>query len=442
MLLDGLVNAFICHSLPSTAPHALDTFHYEVIKASPSWMPRYFRCPGLSRRASSFWNDRISSVWLQEEEWIPRYCNADESMASPQGFLLANPPGPYTCLRTWQGTSAVMLNFHLSRLRESAELMGLGDAVQEEGQINLEKRTKRTIDGVISNFVEANPGASIECMVTVLYNLSFGNKDAASGQASGGGSRIEVLAHAWPIPRGLEGGVGLEVLIAGSERVCPQAKNSNWLRERKALDLLKAKIGVQEVILSRVKPEHERGGIKRELLEGLTSNLFVVEQDGVIWTSPDGVLMGGMRKLCLDVCHSKGIDVRLEAPSLGRVSQWREAFITGTGRVLGPISAVHIPSETDPVLGISSLTSVTQSRGSMAEGKAEGFPEVLAGSAAGQSQRLTVKGRQGSDMGVCGNSLITKTARVELGSAEWGSLSLELLEDMLDLFKECTMNMV
>lgn len=62
---------------------------------------------------------------------------------------------------------------------------------------------------------------------------------------------------------------------------------------------------------------------------GLTSNMFVVEEDGAVVTAPSGILMGSMRQLCLSVCEKEDIPVRLEFPDLSRARLWKEAFLTG-----------------------------------------------------------------------------------------------------------------
>lgn len=62
---------------------------------------------------------------------------------------------------------------------------------------------------------------------------------------------------------------------------------------------------------------------------GLTSNFFVVEEDGAVCTAPSGVLLGGMRQLLISVCDKEGIEVRFDAPDISRAGRWREAFLTG-----------------------------------------------------------------------------------------------------------------
>lgn len=66
---------------------------------------------------------------------------------------------------------------------------------------------------------------------------------------------------------------------------------------------------------------------------GLTSNIFIVEEDGAVCTAPTGVLQGSMRERCLAACEHEGIPVRREFPDLARASLWKEAFLTGEALV-------------------------------------------------------------------------------------------------------------
>lgn len=91
-------------------------------------------------------------------------------------------------------------------------------------------------------------------MVTVLY--AYGGVDEDTSRHSADDkqrqeqavvecrSGLHISAHVWPLPapqRG-GGGSGVEVLVAGSGRALPWAKHSSWLRERKRLDELKARV--------------------------------------------------------------------------------------------------------------------------------------------------------------------------------------------------------
>lgn len=81
------------------------------------------------------------------------------------------------------------------------------------------------------------------------------------------------------------------LLCRGMPRVNAKAKDSEWVRQRKAWEASKP-ADVNEVLL--VSP----GG---QLLEGLTSNFFVLGADGAVHTADDGVLNGTVRELILEV---------------------------------------------------------------------------------------------------------------------------------------------
>ncbi|CAM9835340.1 unnamed protein product [Ectocarpus fasciculatus] len=266
-----------------------------------------------------------------------------------------------------------MLPFHLDRLWQSSEATGFGPAARAQGRQSLEEATVETIARVTESFRKENAGGGCpECMTTVLYThrRRLGGEDAGEGLSDGdqpgeataftsakkserpreGAARqtedreICIMVHAWPLPTPPVNGrpAGVEVLVAGSGRSLPEAKHSSWLRDRKPLDELKAQTSAQEVVLSEIGFSPE-GATRTLLLEGLTSNFFVVEEDGAVCTAPSGVLLGGMRQLLISVCEKEGIEVRFDAPDISRAGRWREAFLTGTGRILAPVSTLLVP---------------------------------------------------------------------------------------------------
>ncbi|CAM9811719.1 unnamed protein product [Scytosiphon promiscuus] len=318
-----------------------------------------------------------SSVWVTHGKESTNRCPAGGPLSSPQGFLLANPPGPYTCLRSVRHRSAAMLSFHLDRLWDSAEATGLGPSARAEGRQSLDRRTTEAIARAMESFLEENASLAEgcpECMTTVLYTNDGSAEDSAEDLTDGrrpergvplnGGStsdtkedsarpeaskaktsrNLKILAHAWPLPTRPPGGAGsgLEVLVAGAGRSLPEAKHSSWLRDRRRLDELKAEAGAQEVLLSETGASYEGTG-GRGLLEGLTSNFFVVEEDGAVCTAPSGVLEGAMRQLVPSICEEESVAFRFETPDMSRAPYWREAFLTGTGRILAPIDALMVP---------------------------------------------------------------------------------------------------
>ena len=145
----------------------------------------------------------------------------------------------------------------------------------------------------------------------------------------------------------------------------PQSKVASWTRLRKKLENPESykPVGVGEVLLVRPTTSREHGESSLalaptetetplhgglELLEGLSSNLFVLykSEDGddgtplVLRTAHAGVLHGYVRHLVLDVASTSscGIQVSHDPILLQDVHRWKEAFITASSRLIVPIS--------------------------------------------------------------------------------------------------------
>jgi branched-chain amino acid aminotransferase len=75
------------------------------------------------------------------------------------------------------------------------------------------------------------------------------------------------------------------------------------------------------------------------VVEGATSNVFVVEADGSLVTPPehDGILLGITRETLLEVAASLGVPVRYESLSLERVKDAAEVFVSSSIRELLPV---------------------------------------------------------------------------------------------------------
>jgi hypothetical protein len=141
----------------------------------------------------------------------------------------------------------------------------------------------------------------------------------------------------------------------------PQAKLSSWCRERRLLEQMllsstDTTYNVQEIFLvgscsSSSKNEAASGSSSEfVLLEGLTSNIFVLYRDDKsLRTSPDeGVLPGYARHLVL---QSTGEATANAARLVGYrktictadVEQWEQVFITSSIRLVIPIQRMLVP---------------------------------------------------------------------------------------------------
>jgi len=123
----------------------------------------------------------------------------------------------------------------------------------------------------------------------------------------------------------------------------PQNKVASWTRLRKKLehsDSYKPP-GVSEVLLVRPCDDEDDNSCAVEILEGLSSNLFVLYRDGTLRTPTNGVLHGYVRHLVLECAAScgNGLLVDTSRPILLQdVNEWKEAFITSSSRLIFPIA--------------------------------------------------------------------------------------------------------
>mmetsp|Transcript_14769 Transcript_14769/g.30097 ORF Transcript_14769/g.30097 Transcript_14769/m.30097 type:complete len:446 (+) Transcript_14769:641-1978(+) len=140
--------------------------------------------------------------------------------------------------------------------------------------------------------------------------------------------------------------------------VDPHAKIAAWTRQRQALERPHTykPAGVSEVLLVRrqrtttttTNDNHDDDNNNNnpdpesiELLEGLSSNVFVVYRDGTLRTPAEGVLHGYVRHLVLECTATVGLRVDTTNPILLQdKEQWQEAFITSSSRLIYPISKI------------------------------------------------------------------------------------------------------
>ena len=128
----------------------------------------------------------------------------------------------------------------------------------------------------------------------------------------------------------------------------PHSKIASWCRERKKMEdphTYKPN-DASEVLMVRPRRDSE-GRTRMELLEGLSSNLFVVYNDGSLRTATDGVLHGYVRHLVLECCAKSRIQIDTRPIYLDEVHEWKEVFITSSSRLVFPISKILIPVDDD-----------------------------------------------------------------------------------------------
>lgn len=166
-------------------------------------------------------------------------------------------------------------------------------------------------------------------------------------------SEVDVVVGHLPT-RNLESTDGIEAL-PNRHQFVPDSKLSSWCRRRRTLERLFHRPGNGDIILTKVNhindaSQDDGAGTaahqKIELLEGLTSNLFVVYKDKVIRTPPSSVALGGYaRQLVMDVAEQCGYRVEVGHVFLEESSSWNEVFLTSSIRLIVPVQRLLLFSD-------------------------------------------------------------------------------------------------
>jgi hypothetical protein len=139
----------------------------------------------------------------------------------------------------------------------------------------------------------------------------------------------------------------------------PQSKVASWCRQRKLMEdpTTFKPPGTIEVLMVRQCNDVPKQGQplpRLEILEGLSSNFFVIDKNGSLRTATDGILHGYVRHLVMECtssnsCCSSSSSTTLRIPFdprpifLDNVDEWAEAFITSSSRLIIPITKILLP---------------------------------------------------------------------------------------------------
>ncbi len=209
------------------------------------------------------------------------------------------PAGIYTVARTHYATNTVLLDAHLDRLEESAEL--------ESIPLQLNRASLRE---ALRDTLAAGGYENARFRITI-------SRDNPN----------QILLTAEPLQE-----VPIEILREGVDvathcitRPNPRAKSNAWLSLRAEA--------------SKTLPEHVYEGMvcnsRGELLEGFSSNFYAVKNEK-LWTAGDHVLFGITRKIILDVTHDL-LPHHLFPVTIEDLPSIQEAFLSSSSRGVVPI---------------------------------------------------------------------------------------------------------
>jgi branched-subunit amino acid aminotransferase/4-amino-4-deoxychorismate lyase len=320
---------------------------------------------------------------------------------SPRLWLESQPDGAYTVLRCdWFQTKASWnvwgLDFHLQRLQTSYQLFVRDKAKEndDEDQNALETDnnfsqatmhravhdTRILMDQLLQRAekILADDGNNLPAvfMLTMLWHPNSSTRRVPIIQGhickSPIGAVDEARVHPDSLPFQTYDPTPVTAIIAlppppmtwaddtlPNRKPYPQAKLSSWCRERRLLEQMflsstdtgnnPPEILLVDCCSSSSKNEANPGDSSEfVLLEGLTSNIFVLYRDDQsLRTAPDkGVLPGYARHIVLQsevTTETAFFPEDRKTICMADVEQWEQVFITSSIRLITPVQRILVP---------------------------------------------------------------------------------------------------
>lgn len=237
-----------------------------------------------------------------------------------RGFLYGD--SVFETIRTYAGRPFA-LDLHLERLAASAARVFI------ELPVSLEQLAREVESAIVG---AGNPESYVRLTLTRGVGESLGLDPGLSRHAL---RVVIVMPLKPPPPQAYQRGVS--VVSYRTERVTDHsaaagAKVGNYLTA------VLANREVREAGAAEALIVDGRGRV----VEGATSNVFVVEPDGTLVTPPeeDGILLGITRETVLNVAAELGVPIRFESLPLERVKHAAEVFVSSSIRELLPVVVI------------------------------------------------------------------------------------------------------
>jgi branched-subunit amino acid aminotransferase/4-amino-4-deoxychorismate lyase len=247
--------------------------------------------------------------------------------SSTTTFILESARGAYSGARTFESTRIWLLDLHLARLATSYSAIA-------QRSIDVTRVRSLVLPSVrlaVRDYLaEANAAgvAAHELKVTMLMSVSSSSTSpAASADAC---PDVRVYVEPQPIRKPP---IAVEVR-QHAPRDQPNAKDTEWVRQREELERAKAR-DVDEVVMY--------AGDDLAVSEGLSSN-FAVIIDGAIHTPrKETVLFGTVFQLIERLCAAHSLPLVIDGVSVRDRARWQAAFIASTTRGLLPVDELRFP---------------------------------------------------------------------------------------------------
>jgi branched-chain amino acid aminotransferase len=249
--------------------------------------------------------NKNTRVWnfLSEETTYHLERMEDTSSLDQASQSLAG--GVYTTFRTYEHSKVLRLEDHFDRLEFSAKL--------QNRTLVLPRYILRSgLREIIEQYPKADVRLRIHCAFMTDNIKTYLMAEQFTPYAD------ELYKY------------GASVLTLDIHRENPASKATSFIEQTKEIRNSKP-AGINEYFLS---------GKDGDLLEGMTSNIFVVK-DNIIWTAVQGILPGITRQVVLEVIAGTGVEINYTGYPIDEIYQADEVFITSASRGIMPVTQIN-----------------------------------------------------------------------------------------------------
>lgn len=285
-------------------------------------------------------------------------------------FLGGRPRGAYTTARTYKRGSVFEYGTHVARFADTVARMDDGAACGELADAALLRpRMDAVVGAAIEAFGKAHPDVPADAELKLCVHAAVAK-----------GAQLECHASLLPETPVRDPQRGIVVEMRSGPRENALAKDSTWVNDRQGLEALKGE-GVNEIVLyverrrardaycatascatmprarvllplllirdspSNPLPRYNATDAAQGVFEGTMTNFYAIDKNGAVHTAGEGILLGTVRRLLLEVCAREGIEVVLEAPSLRDAEAWQGCIVSSTSRLALPVDELVVPAE-------------------------------------------------------------------------------------------------
>ena len=280
---------------------------------------------------------------IQKDEEAKNTTDQRDKRMNPRSFVIQRNLELQNCVYTVipvMNHQLLNLPYHVRRLYDSSQLLNppLSAALESCSSGTNSKRMSsiqlllsRELSSLPQNFNDGGDG-----LLTLCWGHSRGPTSTYETSSNG---VLDTFVYPQP-PGAFSSAVGKGVVVdlqRYRRQTDPRIKAASWPSERVHLEGNRPKHATETLI-------YDDDDSDCKVTEGLTSNLFVVEDDCLV-TAPEGAaLSGSMAHIVLGVAKSMGIRVDRRCPTFPGMTPttipWTTAFLTSATKPMVPITAI------------------------------------------------------------------------------------------------------